>query len=183
MYDLIVIGFPDAKTAEAARDELFALPSEEIFRVSDVVVATRDEKGAIKLIHLVHPSALNLGTGLTSGLLIGLIFLHPIFGILVGAAAGAVGEGLSECGVDEGFIKQIDDLLRSGRAALLLRRDISTEHVVSDQIVARLASLGGRVLKTNLNASLENRLQQAFEEARRCAHREAASSANSAPAG
>ena len=80
MYDLIVIGFPDAKTAEAARDELFALPSEEIFRVSDVVVATRDEKGAIKLIHLVHPSALNLGTGLTSGLLIGLIFLHPIFG-------------------------------------------------------------------------------------------------------
>jgi uncharacterized membrane protein len=43
--------------------------------------------------------------------------------------------------------------------------------------------LGGRVLKTNLNASLENRLQQAFEEARRCAHREAASSANSAPAG
>ena len=120
---------------------------------------------------------------MTSGLLIGLIFLHPIFGILVGAAAGAVGEGLSECGVDEGFIKQIDDLLRPGRAALLLRRDISTEHVVSDQIVARLASLGGRVLKTNLNASLENRLQQAFEEARRCAHREAASSANSAPAG
>ena len=44
MYDLIVIGFPDAKTAEAARDELFALPSEEIFRVSDVVVATRDER-------------------------------------------------------------------------------------------------------------------------------------------
>ena len=34
MYDLIVIGFPDAKTAEAARDELFALPTEEIFRVS-----------------------------------------------------------------------------------------------------------------------------------------------------
>jgi uncharacterized membrane protein len=129
MYDLIVIGFPDAKTAEAARDELFALPSEEIFRVSDVVVATRDEKGAIKLIHLVHPSALNLGTGLTSGLLIGLIFLHPIFGILVGAAAGAVGEGLSECGVDEGFIKQIDDLLRPGRAALLLHRFLESAHM------------------------------------------------------
>jgi uncharacterized membrane protein len=146
-------------------------------------VATRDDQGAIKLSHLVHPSALNLGTGLTSGLLIGLIFLHSIFGVLVSAAAGAVVERLSECGVDDGFIKQIDDVFRPGRAALLLRRDISTERVVSDQIVARLASLGGRGVKTNLNASLEHRLQQAFDEARRSAYREAASSANSASTG
>ncbi len=75
-------------------------------------MATRDDQGAIKLSYLVHSSALNLGTGLTSGLLIGLIVLHPIFGVLIGAAAGAVGEGLSECGVDEGFIKQIDNVLR-----------------------------------------------------------------------
>ena len=93
MRDLIVIGYPDVTAAEAARDALLALPRDEIFRISDVVVAARDKKGAIKLSNIVRSEALNLGTGTMSGLLIGLLFLHPIFGILAGAAAGAVGEG------------------------------------------------------------------------------------------
>ena len=126
MRDLIVIGYPDAKAAEAARDALLALPREEIFRISDVVVAARDEKGAIKLSNIVRSEALNLGTGTMSGLLIGLLFLHPIFGILAGAAAGAVGEGLSDAGVSEEFVRELDDVLRPGRAALLLERNLAT---------------------------------------------------------
>ena len=59
MRDLIVIGYPDAKAAEAARDALSALPREEIFRISDIVVAARDEKGAIKLSNIVRSEALN----------------------------------------------------------------------------------------------------------------------------
>jgi len=49
MRDLIVIGYPDAKAAEAARDALLTLPREEIFRISDIVVAARDEEW-----HLAH---------------------------------------------------------------------------------------------------------------------------------
>ncbi len=124
MRDLIVIGYPDAKAAEAARDALLALPREEIFRISDAVVAARDKKGEIRLSHIVRSGALNLGTGTMSGLLIGLLFLHPIFGILAGAAAGAVGEGLKDAGVSEEFVREVDDVLRPGRAALLLERNV-----------------------------------------------------------
>lgn len=173
MYDLIVIGFPDAKTAEAARDELFALPSEEIFRVSDVVVATRDEKGAIKLNHLVHSFALDPGTESMSGLLIGALFLHPIFGAPAGAGADAVREDLNASGVGEDFVKALDDLLRPGQPLLLLERNVDTEHEVDHHIVATLAASGGRLLKTNLDASLEHRLRQAFAEAPHSAHHEA----------
>ena len=63
MRDLIVIGYPDAKAAEAARDALLALPREEIFRISDAVVAARDKKGAIKLSHIVRSGALEPRNG------------------------------------------------------------------------------------------------------------------------
>ncbi len=173
MRDLIVICYPDAKAAEAARDALLALPREDIFHISEVVVAARDKKGAIRLSHVVRSGALNLGTGTMSGLLIGLLFLHPIFGILAGAAAGVVGEGLKDAGVSEEFVKEVDDVLRPGRAALLLERNFA-KHEIDDHVVATLAATGGCLLKTNLKASLEHKLRLAFEEARHCARDEAA---------
>jgi uncharacterized membrane protein len=169
MRDLIVIGYPDAKTAEAARGALLTLPREDLYRISEVAVAVRDEKGAIKLDHLVHSSALSLATGSMSGLLLGLIFLHPIFGVLVGAAAGAVSEGLNAAGVSEDFVREVDDVLRPGQAALLLQRDAATKHEVNDHVVAKLAASGGNLLKTNLDASLEHKLRLAIDEARRYA--------------
>jgi uncharacterized membrane protein len=184
MRDLIVIGYPDAKAAEAARDSLLALPREEIFRISDAVVAARDKKGAIRLSHIVRSGALNLGTGTMSGLLIGLLFLHPIFGILAGAAAGAaagaVGEGLSGVGVSEEFVREVDDVLRPGRAALLVERNVATKHEFDDHVIAKLAASGGCLLKTSLKASLEHKLRLAFEEARNCARNEAAPGADRA---
>ena len=176
MRDLIVIGYPDAKAAEAARDSLLALPREEIFRISDAVVAARDKKGAIRLSHIVRSGALNLGTGTMSGLLIGLLFLHPIFGIL----AGAVGEGLSGAGVSEEFVREVDDVLRPGRAALLVERNVATKHEFDDHVIAKLAASGGCLLKTSLKASLEHKLRLAFEEARNCARNEAAPGADRA---
>jgi uncharacterized membrane protein len=166
MRDLIVIGYPDAKAAEAARDALLALPREEIFRISEIVVAARDENGAIRLSHIVHSGALNLGTGTMSGLLIGLLFLHPIFGILAGAAAGAIGEGLSDAGVSEEFVKQVDDVMKPGQAALLVERNLATNDEIDGHVVAKLAATGGRLLKTSLKASLEYKLQLALEIAR-----------------
>ena len=147
MTDLIVIGFADLATTEKARDALFSLPCTDLVRVSEVVVVGRDAKGAIKLSHSVHSWILKSAAGTVGGALIGLIFMHPMFGVLAGAAAGAVGGSLSECGVDEAFIKAIDQSLQSGRAALVLCRDISTESPINDDIIAKLASDGGRVLQ------------------------------------
>jgi uncharacterized membrane protein len=168
MSDLIVIGYADAVAAERARDELFGLPPEDTERFSEAVIATRDKRGAIKLNHLVHLWTLKTGAGSIWGVLIGMIFLHPIFGVLAGAAAGAIVGGLTDYGVDEEFVKAVSDVLQPGRAALLLRRDISTRHEISEQVIERLASAGGQVLRTNLNTDMDHRLHQAFEEAHRC---------------
>jgi uncharacterized membrane protein len=122
------------------------LPRIHILRLSEVVVASRGPNGAIKLIHSFQSWILKLAGGSVGGALIGLIFLPPIFGLMAGAAAGAVGGALFDYGVDEFFIKAIDELLQSGGAALLLCRDISTDSDVNDRIVEKLALYGGRVL-------------------------------------
>ncbi|MGA8172895.1 MAG: DUF1269 domain-containing protein [Methylocystis sp.] len=176
MRDLIVVGYPDAEAAERARDALLTLPREQIYRISEIVVASRDEKGAIKLGHLVHSSALSLATGTTSGLLIGLLFLHPVFGIVAGAAAGAAREGLSAVGLSKEFIEEVDGVLAPGQAAVVLQRDVSRGRDVEDHVVATLAASGGRLLKTTLEASIDHHLRDAFEAARRHARAEPESS-------
>lgn len=175
MADLIVIGYSDPATAEKARDALFSLPRTDLSRLSEVVVAFRCADGAIKLSHSVHSWILKSASGLIGGALIGLIFLHPIFGLMAGAAAGAVSGALSDYGVDEFFIKAIDESLQSGGAAVFLCRDLSTDSAFNERVIEKLASYGGRVLETNLNAERKHQMQQAFEDARRAALEQATS--------
>ncbi len=165
---LVVIGYPDAATAEKARDEIFGLSPEDIApfsQLSEAVVATRDEKGLIRLSHLVHLWPLKTGAGSLWGLLVGAIFLHPIFGVVAGAAAGLIAGALADCGVDDEFIKALDSLLQPGKAALLLRHEASAPFEVCESIIERLAPFDGRILRTNLNATMERRLRQALEDA------------------
>ena len=165
---LVVIGYPDAATAEKARDEIFGLSPDDLApfsQLSEAVVATRDKKGSIKLSHLVHLWPLKTGAGSIWGLLVGAIFLHPIFGVLAGGAAGLIAGALTDCGVDEEFIKALDDLLQPGKAALLLKHETSTPFEVCEPIIEKLAPFDGRILRTNLNAAMEHRLRQALEDA------------------
>lgn len=180
MSELVVIGYPDAATAEKARDEIFGLDPEEsapFSQLSEAVVATRNEKGTIKLSHLVHLWPLKTGAGSLWGLLVGAIFLHPIFGILAGAAAGFVLGGLGDCGVDREFVEALNDVLQPGKAALLLRHEISSPPEINERIIEKLASFGGCVLRTNLNTAMEHKLRQALENAQR----QAQSARSSAP--
>jgi uncharacterized membrane protein len=165
MSQLIVIGYPDSAAAERARDELLSLSREDLTRLSEVVVATRSENGRIRLSHVVDFWTLGTALGSIGGLLLGMIFLHPIFGVLAGAAAGTMRGVLNDNGIDDDFANALADLLRPGQAALLLRRDLMTEQDMRDQVVEKLASSGGRVLRTDLTPDQELRLREAFEEA------------------
>ena len=57
---------------------------------------------------------------------------------------------LNDNGIDDDFAKALANLLRPGQAALLLRRDLMTEQDMRDQVIEKLASSGGRVLRTDL---------------------------------
>jgi len=72
---------------------------------------------------------------------------------------------LADCGVDEEFIKALDDLLQPGKAVLLLRHEIAVPPEINNEIARRLAPLDGSALPTSLNPAMEHRLRQALRHA------------------
>ena len=99
-------------------------------QVSEAVVATRDERGRIKLSHLIHLWPLKSTAGLVWGLLVGGIFFHPIFGLVGGAAAGLITGALADSGIDEEFVKAVNGLLQPGKAAPILRHEYAVQRAL-----------------------------------------------------
>lgn len=161
MSELIVIGYGTPEQAEAARTELFSMAREYLVDVADAVVATADRNGSIKLNQMVNLWTVGATGGAFWGLLIGLLFLHPLLGVLAGATAGALTGALSDFGINDAFMKEVAAILQPGQAALF----IMARADASDRVLERLGTHGGRVLRTNLDRSQENRLRAAFDRA------------------
>lgn len=161
MSELIVIGYDSAAQAQTARLELQTLSKEYLLQLGDAVVATREENGHIKLDQMLNLWTVGAAGGSFWGLLAGILFFNPLLGLVTGAAAGAVAGAISDFGIDDNFMREVAQMLQPGQAALFIMAD----KVSNDRVVERLASHGGRVLRTNLDRSQEAKLREAFQGA------------------
>jgi uncharacterized membrane protein len=93
------------------------------------------------------------------GLLIGLIFLVPIFGLVHGAAAGAIAGKYTNVGMDEQFIREVGNTIQPGNSALFLLVRESTPDKVMDEL-RKYKNV--KVLKTSLSKEQEENLKEAF---------------------
>jgi uncharacterized membrane protein len=106
MSTLVAVAYPDAATAEKVRQELMEMTKEHLVRLEDAVVVT-NEDGKIKLNQAMSTTGAGAAGGALWGGLIGLIFLAPLLGMAVGAAAGGLGGKMSDVGVDDNFMKDL----------------------------------------------------------------------------
>ncbi len=95
------------------------------------------------------------------GLLIGILFFNPILGAALGAASGALGGALSDYGINDKFMKDVSEVLQPGQAALFLM----VRRHASDKVIDRLSQKGGKIIRTNLDATKEAALRAVFERA------------------
>ncbi|ARE38617.1 hypothetical protein RGUI_0476 [Rhodovulum sp. P5] len=158
MTELLVIGYDTPEKAEEARDDLFRLSRNYLAEVGDAVVATADDKGRVRLNQIVTPWMVGATGGSFWGLLIGLLFLHPLLGVASGAAAGAVSGALSDFGIRDDFMKDVGRVLQPGQAALFILANKAS----SERVIEQLATHGGEVLRTNLSHADEERIKSAF---------------------
>ena len=100
MSDLVVIVYPTEARAEEMRQKLIGLQKEYLIEIGDAAIAVMHEGGKVKLNQLLNTTAMGAVSGSFWGLLIGAIFLMPIFGAALGAASGALGGALTDYGVD-----------------------------------------------------------------------------------
>ena len=158
--DLVAIAYENEETAEAARKRVLELQTEYLISLEDAVVVVKDSEGRIKLNQLFNATAAGAASGSFWGFLVGLIFMMPIAGVLLGAAAGALGGKLSDYGINDGFMKSVAASIKPGNAALFLL----IKNMTADKVVAGLQQFGGTVLRTSLDQTREKELREALDE-------------------
>jgi uncharacterized membrane protein len=165
MATLVVIDYESEVKAEEVRLALLKMQKEYLIDLLDAVVVVHDERGKVRLRQLYNLTAAGAASGGFWGALIGLLFLNPLFGFAVGAAAGAVSGALQDVGIDDNFMKKLGETLKPGTAALcvLIRR------MTEDKVLEEITKFGGVLIKTNLNHEDDAKLRAALEAAKQSA--------------
>ena len=163
MATLVVIDYESEVKAEEVRLALLKMQKEYLIDLVDAVVVVRDERGKVRLRQMYNLTAAGAVSGGFWGALIGLIFLNPLFGMAIGAAAGAVSGALRDVGIDDNFMKTLGQTLKPGTAALC----VLIRQMTPDKVVEEIRQYGGTLIKTNLCHENEAKLREALATAQR----------------
>jgi uncharacterized membrane protein len=158
MAELVVIGYPDEATAEAAQATLGKLERELVVDLAGSAVVVADATGKVKMTTPTHATGAGAASGALWGMLFGLLFLIPIGGMIIGGLMGALFGKMSDTGIKDEFVAQVRDLLKPNTAALVVMYRKATP----DKTLAALAPFGGTVLKSSLSADTEAAINEAL---------------------
>ncbi|WP_410321278.1 DUF1269 domain-containing protein [Natronomonas sp.] len=146
--------------AEAMRDRMYDFQKRELITLEDAAVVVRDKKGRakVKQAHsLVGAGALG---GAFWGMLIGLLFFAPWLGLLAGAAGGALAGKFGDIGIDDDFIKEVQDAIEPGNSALfLLSRGGNLDRIENELSDFEYEF---EIIETNLSPEDETNLRETF---------------------
>lgn len=161
MSTLVAVVFNDESTAFEMRAALVKMQQQYLLEMEDAVVVTRDPNGKANLHQAVSLTAAGAVSGGFWGMLIGLIFLNPFLGALIGAGAGAISAKFRDIGVDDNMMKEVGESLKPGTSALfvLLRK------VTADKVLDGLKPFvgKGRVYQSSLSKDDEKALRHVLE--------------------
>ena len=165
MATFVVIDYESEVKAEEVRLALLKMQKQYLIDLADAVVVVRDDKGKVRLRQMYNLTAAGAVSGGFWGALIGLIFLNPLFGFAIGAAAGAASGALRDVGIDDNFMKSLGETLKPGTAALC----VLIRQMTPDKVVEELRKFGGTLIQTNLCNENEAKLREALESAQKSA--------------
>ena len=151
MQTLIAITYPSEAQARETLDVVAKAQSGYLTRLEDACIVTRDTDGKAHLHQMFNTAAAGGVSGAFWGALIGLIFLNPLLGLVVGGATGAIGGAVTDYGISDDFMKGLAKDIQPGSAALFMMLQDAT----LDRILPELAHHGGSLLYTNLSQDAE----------------------------
>jgi uncharacterized membrane protein len=161
MSTLIAITYDKEQTGYDALDKLGELQKMQLIQLADAAVAVKDEKGKVKVKQTLENQVSGTAAlwGGFWGLLIGLLFLAPIFWGLMGALLGFIMGKAGDIGLDNKFIKEVGDSLDPGQSALFAL----VVEATTDKVLDEMKAFGGTVYQTSLSKEDEEKLKKALE--------------------
>lgn len=161
MRNLIVVTYDGELKAEEVRLDFLKMQKSYLVSLEDAVVVVKTANGKVKLHQMYHLTASGAVGGGFWGVLIGLIFLNPLLGLVVGAGAGAVAGALSDVGINDDFMKQLGKNLQPGSSALF----VLVHSDLTDKVLDELRGTGGTIIQSSLSHEDEAKLQTALNDA------------------
>lgn len=162
MRKLIAVAYDTEFKAEEVRLAFLKMQKSYLVSLEDAVIAEKKQDGKIKLHQMYNLTASGAMGGGFWGALIGLIFLNPLLGLVVGAGTGAVAGALSDVGINDDFMKRLAEKLTPGSSALFVLVDSD----LTDKVLDELRGTGGTVLQSSLSHEDQAKLQAALDDAR-----------------
>jgi uncharacterized membrane protein len=160
MSTLAVIAYPQENTAAEAAAALRRMQTEFLIELEDIAWVTKSPDGKMKLHQGTSLTGAGAAGGAFWGFLFGLIFLVPLFGLVVGAATGALAGKLSDFGIDDKWIKEVAASIPAGGSALF----VMARNTNAERVLPEIAKFGGTVLKTNLTTEQQQALEEALSQ-------------------
>ncbi len=161
MRKLIAVMYNSELKATEVRLDFMKMQKTYLVDLEDAVVATRKENGKIKLHQMYNLTASGALSGGFWGTLIGLIFLNPLIGLVIGAGTGAVAGALTDVGINDNFMKTLAEKLQPGTSALF----VLVRSELTDKVLDELKGTGGTIIQSSLSHEDEARLQTALNTA------------------
>jgi len=159
MATVTVLKFSTAEGANNALTQVRDLQQKHLIKLHDAAIVTWPQgKKSPTTRQLVDLVGMGATSGMFWGMLLGLIFAVPLFGMAVGAAFGALGGSFRDYGIDDNFIKQVRSQVTEGTSALFLM----TSDAVLDRAVDAMKNLKFEIIATNLSKEQEQKLREAF---------------------
>jgi uncharacterized membrane protein len=155
MSRLIVFAMPTVEGAYAMRDALDDLRALDLVELKDAAVVERHDDGAVRVrqaFDLLGEGALG---GAAWGALIGLIFLTPWLGTAAGVVAQTLTDRFIAIGIDDDFIRDVDEGVRPGQSAFFLLIDQWEQ----SKALRLLADFDATIVRTSMPPDEENRLR------------------------
>jgi uncharacterized membrane protein len=159
MATVTALKFSTPEGAGSALTRIQELQKQHLIKVHDAALVSWPKGSkSPKTKQLVDLVSLGATSGMFWGMLLGLIFATPIFGMAVGAAFGALGGAFRDYGIDDDFIKQVRSQVTEGTSALFLM----TSDAVVDRVVEAMKDVKFEIMATNLSREQEQKLREHF---------------------
>ena len=159
---LWAIGYDDVGRADQVREVISKLAwntggAESYLILQDIAVVVRNPNGSFTLDHQPLPAAANIAGCTVVGLLTGAVVAAPLTGASIGALIGSLGTAISALtkGISENFIREVEGLMTPGTSALF----VLDYQGNMDVILHTIQGLGGKVIKTNVDAERAKLIQ------------------------
>jgi len=157
-----VLSMPTPDGAANALSVIQGLQKQQLIKVLDAAIVSwpvgKKSPATRQLVSMLQVGALG---GMFWGLLLGVIFMTPLFGMALGAAMGALGGAFRDYGIDDDFINKVRSQVKEGTSALFLM----TTDAVLDRVADAMRAVKFEIISTNLSKEQEQKLREAFAEA------------------